>query len=208
VYPIPAVKKYSDWKNAVVGLRYKIHSEIRNETKGISRRIKDCGCSPEGMALFDAMLSESISEWKETEQYVDNQMSTYMTDYGLAEVEAWELMGKGLREIFVYLREFRSIAQDLLTNCTDKADQFSLAMWACLQAHRVMQEYAACGYIGHHTLALVRAEHLLTHRVSPQDLKVFGDRVTTIHLSIAGLTLDVDALLVHNKLTSKRKRKP
>lgn len=207
VHAIPAIKKYSEWTNTLIGLRAKIQKEISNETKSIQQRINDSKNSADAKGVFNAMLLSSTTEWKQTEQYVDTQMQVLTAEYNLPEAEAWTLMSKGLREVFVYLRSLRAIAQDLLSDSSTKAEQFALAMWACLRCHKAMEEYQACSYIGHYTLASVRAEHLLTQRVSPNDLKVLVDKMSTLQGSMTGLATDVDALLVHTKVTSKRKRK-
>jgi hypothetical protein len=207
VHAIPAVKKYSEWTNSLVGLKAKMASEITNESLTITNRIMVCDMSETARGIFTTMLATTQKHWQSTEQFVDNQMLKLTGDYGLDETEAWTLTTKGLREVFVQLRGLRSVAQDMLNSCTGKPEQFALAMWACLQAHQLMNEYIACGFIGHHTLASIRAEHILTHRVSPGDLKVLADRIVTLQGSFVGLTGDVDALLAHTKVASKRKRK-
>jgi hypothetical protein len=101
----------------------------------------------------------------------------------------------------------RSVTQYMLNTCTGKPEQFALAMWACLQAHQLMNQYMGCGFIGHHTLASIRAEHIQTHDVSPSDLKVLADKVVTLQSSLVCLTSDVDELLTHTKVQSMRKCK-
>ena len=123
--------------------------------------------------------------------------------YSLAADEAYSLAGKGLRAVYLQLRERRIAAQDVMTASTAKSVQFARAMWASIQAHVLMAEYQQAGYIGHPTMAAVNTEHLLTNRAAPDQLKKLNDRVTSLAANAELVWTDVDALATKAGMTFK-----
>ena len=97
------------------------------------------------------------------------------------------------------------MAQDILSNLTDKVTQFTPALWASLQAHALMAEYLETDFIGHPSMAADTLEHLLKHRVTPKQITSLAHRLDTY--DIPGVTTDVDNLLKKANVTSERKRK-
>jgi len=138
---------------------------------------------------------------------MDQQVSIMIGQYGLPTVEAWLLVGKTVRQIFVKLRERRVSGENVVTTLTSKQEQFVSVMWASLQGHALMAEYERDEYYGHHSLAAITAEHMLKHRVTIKDFTSLQDRVTTMSTAHDGFGLDLDRCLDKAGLQPLRKKK-
>lgn len=63
VNAIPAVKKYLDWTNTLIGLRTKIQSEMQNALKGVSSCIQNSAMTEVARGVFTSMLLSSKLQW-------------------------------------------------------------------------------------------------------------------------------------------------
>ena len=206
-HPIPQCKTYKEWSSPNNGLREKIARELLNEMTSATSRIQALQLNVTARSVFSEMLTSSREQWNATAQWLDTSYQTNTSVYSLSADEAYSLAGKGLRAVFLQLRERRVAAQDVMTASTAKSVQFARAMWASLQAHVLMAEYQQAGYIGHPTMAAVNTEHLLTNRAAPDQLKKLNDRVTSLAANAELVWTDVDALASKAGLTSKARGK-
>jgi len=207
LHPLPSAKTYADWSNASTGLRDKVNAELKNSVTSARKRISDARMSPLAVMVFRDLVSNSMSQWTSLAAFMDQQVSIMIGQYGLPSVEAWLLVGKTVRQIFVKLRERRVSGENVVTTLTSKEDQFASLLWASLQGHALMAEYERDEYYGHHSLAAITAEHMLKHRVTLKEFTSLQDRVTTVSAGHDGLALDLDRCLDKAGLQPQRKKK-
>lgn len=74
VQAIPAVEKYSEWTNSLVGLKAKISREITNESTSITNQIGQCSMTDTARGVFTTMLANTQKQWQSSKQFVDDQM--------------------------------------------------------------------------------------------------------------------------------------
>jgi len=207
LHPLPSAKVYSDWSNAGTGLRDKVNAELKNSVTSARKRIADARMTPTGVMVFRDLVSNSSGQWTSLTAFMDQQVAIMISQYGLMEEEAWALVGKTVRQIFVKMREKRVSGENVVTTLTSKRDQFVSILWASLQGHALMGEYQRDEYYGHHSLAAITAEHMLKHRVSPRDYTSLKDRVNTIATIQEGLGSDLDRCLEKAGLQPARKKR-
>jgi len=207
LHPLPSAKSYSDWSNAGTGLRDKVNAELKNSVISARKRIADARMTATAVMVFRDLVSNSAAQWTSLTAFMDQQVSIMIGQYGLMEEEAWALVGKTVRQIFVKMRERRVSGENVVTSLTSKREQFASVLWASLQGHALMGEYQRDEYYGHHSLAAITAEHMLKHRVSPREFNSLRDRVATMVTTQDGLGLDVDKCLEKAGLQSVRKKR-
>jgi len=207
LHPLPSAKTYADWSSASTGLRDKVNAELKNSVISARKRISDAGMSPTAVMVFRDLVSLAMSQWTSLAAFMDQQVSIMIGQYGLPTVEAWLLVGKTVRQIFVKLRERRVSGENVVTTLTSKQEQFVSVLWASLQGHALMAEYERDEYYGHHSLAAITAEHMLKHRVTLKEFTSLQDRVTTVSTAQDGLASDLDRCLDKAGLQPLRKKK-
>jgi len=207
LHPLPSAKAYSDWSNASTGLRDKVNAELKNSVISARKRIADAKMSPTAVMVFRDLVNNSSAQWTSLSAFMDQQVAIMMGQYGLEEAEAWLLVGKTVRQIFVKLRERRVSGENVITALTSKQDQFVSILWASLQGHALMAEYQRDEYYGHHSLAAITAEHMLKHRVSPKEFASVKDRVVSVVATLEGVGTDLDRCLDKAGLQPVRKKK-
>jgi len=207
LHPLPSAKTYSDWSNAGTGLRDKVNAELKNSVISARKRIADARMTATAVMVFRDLVSNSASQWTSLTAFMDQQVAIMIGQYGLMEEEAWALVGKTVRQIFVKMREKRVSGENVVTSLTSKREQFASVLWASLQGHALMSEYQRDEYYGHHSLAAITAEHMLKHRVSPREFNSLRDRVATMGTVQDGLGVDVDKCLEKAGLQSARKKR-
>jgi len=207
LHPLPSAKTYADWSNASTGLRDKVNAELKNSVISARKRIADARMTTTATMVFRELVGNSMSQWTSLAAFMDQQVSIMIGQYGLPTVEAWLLVGKTVRQIFVKLRERRVSGENVVTTLTSKQEQFVSVLWASLQGHALMAEYERDEYYGHHSLAAITAEHMLKHRVTLKEFTSLQDRVTTVTAAHDGLGLDLDRCLDKAGLQPLRKKK-
>jgi len=207
LYPLPSAKTYTDWSNASTGLRDKVNAELKNSVTSARKRIADARMTPTAVMVFRDLVSNSASQWTSLTAFMDQQVSIMIGQYGLMEEEAWALVGKTVRQIFVKMRERRVAGENVVTALTSKREQFASVLWASLQGHALMHEYQRDEYYGHHSLAAITAEHMLKHRVSPKEFASLRDRVATAVTAQEAIGMDLDRCLEKAGLQPLRKKR-
>jgi len=207
LYPLPSAKTYPDWSNAGTGLRDKVNAELKNSVTSARKRIADARMTATAVMVFRDLVSNSAAQWTSLTAFMDQQVAIMIGQYGLMEDEAWALVGKTVRQIFVKMREKRVSGENVVTSLTSKQDQFVSIVWASLQGHALMGEYQRDEYYGHHSLAAITAEHMLKHRVSPREFTSLKDRVNTMATIQEGLGADLDRCLDKAGLQPVRKKR-
>jgi len=184
-----------------------VNAELKNSVISARKRIADARMSPTAVMVFRDLVNNSSAQWTSLSAFMDQQVAIMMGQYGLEEAEAWLLVGKTVRQIFVKLRERRVSGENVITALTSKQDQFVSVLWASLQGHALMAEYQRDEYYGHHSLAAITAEHMLKHRVSPKEFGSLKDRLTTAVATLDGVGVDLDRCLDKAGLQPVRKKK-
>jgi hypothetical protein len=134
-HPIPQCKTYKEWSSPDNGLREKIARKLLSEMMSATSQIQALWLNVMARSVFSEMLTSSREQWNATAQWLDTSYQTNILVYSLSADKAYSLAGKGLRAVFLQLRERRVTAQDVMTASTAKSMQFARAMWASLQAH-------------------------------------------------------------------------
>lgn len=127
-HPIPQCKTYKEWSSPNNGLREKIARKLLNEMTSATSRIQALQLNVTARSVFSEMLTSSREQWNATAQWLDTSYQTNTSVYSLSADEAYSLAGKGLRAVFLQLRERRVAAQDVMTASTAKSVQFARAM--------------------------------------------------------------------------------
>jgi hypothetical protein len=72
-------------------------------------------------SVFSEMLTSSQEQWNATAQWLDTSYQTSTSVYSLSDDDAYSLAGKGLRAVFLQLRDRRVAAQDVMMASTAKS---------------------------------------------------------------------------------------
>ena len=151
-----ALKSHDHWNpgDRSGGIYNKIQHDLPNLTSSLTGMIEsNLQDYPEALSFCLELFNRSLI-WLEAFCTKITSFNRYllMTTYGIGvsytskqQEVVWEVV---LRMIKVVFREFRiplSKAQHAYASITDPQDLNSTYLWACIQAHQIMQEFWSAG---------------------------------------------------------------
>jgi hypothetical protein len=192
--PLMGIPTRTHWENngGMSGKRHDIQQcllKIKPTLEGQQRMFFQG--RPKGLAVARELLSKAERHWSQFEGMLD-QFFDEFREYSSTE-EAWELCGLIGKTVFEVVYQERCIAADL-TDCETNVQRAGRVMWATLQAHRVLDDFAELTYRNHPRVSPVIVLHLLKNRISKTDFEAVKDLQKAQQRAIDKLSTELDKL--------------
>jgi len=167
---LPAVRSFKDWNtfDGVSGVKSFIASgmeDLRYQFRQDIDRALDLAAHTKARLLATEMLETSQTFVMEMSSWVDSFFQELVSTSEATEEEAWEVIGACLKKMFEVIRVPRAQAANA-TMDNDPRSQCTTYLWALIQSHRIMKDFADARFRNHGAIAPVIVLHIFKTRVT------------------------------------------
>jgi membrane carboxypeptidase/penicillin-binding protein PbpC len=115
-------------------------------------------------------------------QFMVDQYNTYGASTGLTPQSRWSLVERLVRIVFQEIAKVRrKPAYITARNAKNESAEY---LWACLQAHRVQQEFIEKKFVNHPAIAPLLTSHMLTIVSFKEDAKKNTDLLQKLQTNV------------------------
>ena len=167
---LPAVRSFKDWNtfDGVSGVKSFIAAgieDLRYQFRQDIDRALDLSTQTKARLLATEMLETSQTFVMEMSSFVDAFYQELVSTSEATEEEAWEVIGACLKKMFEVIRVPRAQAANA-TMDTDPKSQCATYLWALIQSHHIMKEFADARFRNHGAIAPIIVLHIFKTRVT------------------------------------------
>jgi hypothetical protein len=198
-HPFGEVTTYEKWRSSgsKLGFRAPVEEEKRRvEASTTSKMSVQLQNRPEAHRLFLLMLTESVNQIRKFDQMLDGQFLRYHEVLcPSSDDDNWLLCGNFGSAVLTGAYKARLIGSDAFSDevvhvCV------SMFLWACLQRHRVLQDYIDLEFIDHPEIGAVIVEHLIKTRTPTNMHSSLKSENVELRSQIKALTINYEKLWV------------
>jgi hypothetical protein len=164
------------------GLKNRWSQEFTKMDDSFAGAVERAGLTGKLELLVSKLKLMSLTFNEKLMQFMCDQCNIYGASTGLTLQARWALVQRLVRIIFQEIAKVRRKAAYIPAR--DAKHESAEYMWACLQAHRVMNEFLEKKFVNHPAIAPVLTSHMLSIVSFKEDVKKSADVLQKLQSSV------------------------